>query len=58
LPEASPALYSRFFSSDLDASNETFSLPVETQLSARRSNRLEAHDVEVSYLGRAPPRLA
>jgi hypothetical protein len=58
LPEASPALYSRFSSSDLDASNETFSFPVETQVFARRSNRLEAHDVEVSYLGRAPPRLA
>jgi hypothetical protein len=58
LPEASPALYSRFSSSDLDASNETFSLSVETQVFARRSNRLEAHDVEVSYLGRAPPRLA
>jgi hypothetical protein len=57
LPEASPALYSRFSSSDLDASNETFSISVETQVFARRSNRLEAHDVEVSYLGRAPPRL-
>lgn len=58
LPEASPALSVRFSSSDLDASNETFSIPVETQVFARRSNRLEAHDVEVSYLGRAPPRLA
>jgi hypothetical protein len=58
LPEASPALYSRFFSSDLDASNETFSIPVETQVFARRSNRLVAHDVEVSCLGRAPPRLS
>jgi hypothetical protein len=58
LPEASPALYSRSSSSDLDPSNETFSIPVETQVFARRSNRLEAHDVEVSYLGRAPPRLA
>jgi hypothetical protein len=58
LPEASPALYSRFSSSDLDANNGTFSIPVETQVFARRSNRLEAHDVEVSYLGRAPPRLA
>jgi len=57
-PEASPALYSRFFSSDLDVSNETFSILVETQVFARRSNRLEAHDIEVSCLGRAPPRLA
>ena len=57
-PEASPALYSRFSSSDLDASNETFSIPVETQVFARRSNRLEAQDAEVSCLGRAPPRLA
>jgi len=57
-PEASPALYSRSFSSDLDSSSETFSIPVETQAFARRSNRLEAQDVEVSCLGRAPPRLA
>jgi len=58
LPEASPALYSRFSSSDLDASNETFSLPVETEVFGRQSNHLEAHDAEVSYLGRAPPRVA
>jgi hypothetical protein len=57
-PEASPALSSRSSSSDLGAGNEAFSIPVETQALARRSNRLEAHDVAVSYLGRAPPRLA
>jgi hypothetical protein len=58
LPEASPAFCSRSFSGDLEASNETFSLPVETEVFGRRSNHLEAHDVAVSYLGRAPPRLA
>ena len=58
LREASPAFCSRFSSSDLDTSNETFSIPAETQVFARRSNRLEAHDVEVSHLGRAPPLLA
>jgi len=58
LPEASPALYARFFSSDLEASNGTFSLPVETEVFARQSNHLETHDAEVSYLGRAPPRLS
>jgi hypothetical protein len=58
LPEASPALYARFFSSDLEASNGTFSFPVETEVFARQSNRLETHDADVSYLGRAPPRLS
>jgi hypothetical protein len=58
LREASPAFCSRFFSSDLEASNGTFSLPVEAEVFARRSNHLETHDAEVSYLGRAPPRLS
>jgi len=58
LPEASPALYARFFSSDLEASNGTFSLAVETEVFARQSNRSETHDADVSYLGRAPPRLS
>jgi hypothetical protein len=57
LPEAS-ALYSRFSSGDLGPSNEAFLIFVETQMFTRRSNRLDAHDVESSYLGRAPPRLA
>jgi len=57
-PEASPAICSRFFSNDLDVSNETFSLPVETEVFGRQSNHLETHDAEVSYLGRAPPRLS
>lgn len=57
-PEASPAIYSRFFSSDLDVNNETFSLLVETEVFASQSNDLETHDAEVSYLGRAPPFLA
>jgi hypothetical protein len=56
LPEASPAFFSRSFSNDLEDSNGTFSLPVEIGVFARLSNRLETRDVEVSYLGRAPPR--
>ena len=58
LPETSPALYARFFSSDLEASNETFLLPVETEIFARHSNHLETRDAEASYLGRAPPGLS
>ena len=57
LREASPAFLSRYFSSDLEASNATFSLPVEIRVFARRSDRLEARDADVSYLGRAPPSL-
>jgi len=57
LQEASPALFSRFFSNDLLSCNGTFSLPAEIGVFARRSNRLEARDAEVSYLGRAPPYL-
>jgi hypothetical protein len=55
LPEASPALFSRFYSGDLEVSNGTFTLPIEIAVLARRSNRLETCDAEVSYLGRAPP---
>jgi hypothetical protein len=55
LPEASPALFSRSFSSDLEASNETFSLPVEIEVCSSTSERLETRDFEISYLGRAPP---
>jgi VCBS repeat protein len=58
LREASPAFYSRFFSSDLEASNETFTRPIEIAVLARRSNLLETRDAEVSYLGRAPPVLS
>ena len=55
LREAPPASLSRFFSSDLDASNGTFALPVEIGVLARRSERLEIRDAEISYFGRAPP---
>ena len=55
LREASPVFFSRIFSSDLEASKGAFSLPVEIGVFARRSSRLETRDVEVSYLGRAPP---
>jgi hypothetical protein len=55
LQEASPALFSRFFSNDLQSCKSTFSLPVEIGVFARRSNRLEAREADVSYLGRAPP---
>jgi hypothetical protein len=55
LREAPPAFLSRYFSSDLEASNATFSLPVEIRVFARRSDRLETRDADVSYLGRAPP---
>jgi FG-GAP-like repeat len=55
LPEASPAFYSRSFSSDLEASNGTFSLPVEIEVFSGRSERLETRDAEIPYLGRAPP---
>lgn len=54
-PEASPAIYSRFFSSDLEASNETLSLPVEIEVFSDRSERLETRAAEIPYLGRAPP---
>lgn len=57
LPEASPAIFSRFFSYDLDASNSTFSLPVEITAWPGRSGRVETRDTDVSYLGRAPPSL-
>jgi hypothetical protein len=55
LREASPAFCSRLSSSDLDASNGTFSLPVEMRVFAGRSDRLETRDADVSCLGRAPP---
>jgi hypothetical protein len=55
LREASPAFYSRSFSSDLEASNGTFSLPGEIEVFSGRSERLETRDAEIPYLGRAPP---
>src|ERR1700724_1405099 len=55
LREARPAFLSRYFPSDLEASNATFSLPVEIRVFARRSDSLETRDADVSYLGRAPP---
>jgi hypothetical protein len=55
LREGSPAFFSRIYSSDLDRSSGTFSLPVEVGVFAERSNRLETRDAEVSHLGRAPP---
>jgi hypothetical protein len=58
LREASPAFYSRFFSSDLEVRNETFLLPVAIGVLARPFDRLETRDAEVSYLGRAPPFLS
>src|SRR6202166_3377556 len=55
LREASPAFYWRSFSSDLEASNGTFSLPFEIEVFSGRSERLETRDAEIPYLGRAPP---
>jgi hypothetical protein len=55
LHEAAPALLSRYFSSDLDASNATSPLLVEVRVLAMTPDRLETRDAEVSYLGRAPP---
>jgi hypothetical protein len=55
LHEASPAFLSRYFSSDLDASDATSSLLVEIRVLATRPDRLETRDADVSYLGRAPP---
>jgi hypothetical protein len=55
LREGSPAFFSRIYSSDLDRSNGTVSLLIEVGVFAKRSNRLETRDAEVSYLGRAPP---
>jgi hypothetical protein len=55
LREASPAFFSRFSSSDLEARNGTFSLLVESGIFASRSDRLETHDADICYLGRAPP---
>jgi hypothetical protein len=55
LHEASPAFLSRYFSSDLDASNATSSLPVEIRVLAIWPDRLETRYADVSYLGRAPP---
>jgi hypothetical protein len=57
LREASPAFLSRSFSSDLEADNGTFSLPVEMEVCSSTSERLESRDFEISYLGRAPPLL-
>src|ERR1700730_19334768 len=55
LREASPAFFSRPYSSDLQASSRTFSLPIEVGVLSRRSNRLEMRDAEVPQQGRAPP---
>jgi hypothetical protein len=57
LREASPAFYSRLFSSYLEVRNGRFLLPVEIEVFARQSNRLETLAAVVSYLGRAPPLL-
>jgi hypothetical protein len=53
--EASPAFLPRSFASDLEASDATFSLPVDIRDCVIRSDRFEARDADVSYLGRAPP---
>jgi hypothetical protein len=58
LREASPVFLSRSFSNDLEADSGTFSLSVEIEVFARSSDRLETRDVEVLYLGRAPPRFS
>jgi len=55
LREASPAFFSRIFSSDFEDSKGTFALPVEVGVFARRSGHLETRDAKISYLGRAPP---
>jgi len=57
LREGSPAFFSRIYSSDLEGSDGTFSLPIEMGVLAKRPNRLETRDAEVSHLGRAPPLL-
>jgi hypothetical protein len=57
LHEASPAFFSRFFSSDLEVNYGTFSPLVELGVFASWSDRLETRDAEMSYLGRAPPSL-
>jgi hypothetical protein len=58
LREASPAFLSRFSFSDVEASNATFTRPVEISVLAGRSDHFQTRDVEVSYLGRAPPILS
>jgi hypothetical protein len=55
LREASPAFLSRFSSGDLEASAGTSEPPFDIRVFVRRSDRLEARDVAVSYQGRAPP---
>jgi hypothetical protein len=57
LRDASPAFFSRVFSSELEAGSRTFSVPIEIGIYAGRSNRLETRAAGVSYLGRAPPSL-
>lgn len=56
--EASPAFFSRFSFSDVEASNATFTRPVEISVLAGRSDHFQTRDVEVSCLGRAPPLLS
>ena len=55
LRDASPAFFSRVFSSELEVGSRTFSRPIEIGILASRSDRLETRDAEVSYRGRAPP---
>jgi hypothetical protein len=55
LRDASPALYSRFFSGDLEGSCKTFSTATETRVFTSRLERLEIDEPGRSYFGRAPP---
>jgi hypothetical protein len=55
LQEASPAFFSRSFSSDLEASAGTFEPLVDSRVFARHSDRVAARDAEISFRGRAPP---
>jgi len=56
--EASPAFFSRFSFGDVRTGNATFARPVEISVLARRPDHFQTCDVEVSYLGRAPPILS
>jgi hypothetical protein len=55
LQEASPAFFSRSFSSDLETSAGTFEPLVDIRVFARHSGRVAARDAKISFRGRAPP---
>jgi hypothetical protein len=55
LQEASPAFFSRSFSSDLGASVGMFEPLADSRVFTSHSDRVSARDAEISYRGRAPP---